>query len=89
VAEEVLVLSEDDNAAQSAGKSNKLPSHTATVTYYSLKGQFGLRRSFVPWEPKNSVTGVQGVEVLPDHAFMYFFDLRAVERLKNELNGRS
>lgn len=62
-------------------------SHTGTVTYYAIKGDFGIHRTFVPWEPV--VNGVKGVDVKPSHSWMYFFDARAVEHLKMELNKRT
>eukprot|EP01116_Phalansterium_solitarium_P024389 TRINITY_DN8932_c0_g1_i1.p1 TRINITY_DN8932_c0_g1~~TRINITY_DN8932_c0_g1_i1.p1 ORF type:complete len:315 (+),score=86.19 TRINITY_DN8932_c0_g1_i1:1001-1945(+) len=80
-AESVLVLTEADLT-----NSQKVKSHTATVVYHALKGNYGLRRTFVPWEP--NIDGTPGVVVKPEHCWMYFFDMRAIERLKNELNGR-
>lgn len=38
---------------------NKAKSHTAVVTYHAMKGNFGIKRTYVPWEP------VEGVEVKP------------------------
>jgi hypothetical protein len=62
----------------------KMTSHTATVTFRAISGDFGTQRTFVPWEP--NVNGVKGVEVKPDHCWMYFFDMRAIEQLKIDLN---
>ena len=72
--------------AQRLKDKSKMTSHTATVTYRALSGQYGIQRTFVPWEP--NVNGVKGVEVKPDHCWMYFFDMRAVEQLKIDLNKR-
>jgi len=67
--------------------SGKMMSHTAVVAYHALKGQFGARRTFVPWEPTQP-DGTKGVSVLEEHCWMYFVDPKAVEQLKMELNGK-
>lgn len=65
-------------------KSKMHVSHTGTVTFRALKGDFGIQRTYVPWEPKEN--GVKGVLVKPEHCWMYFFDMKAVEQLKIDLN---
>lgn len=82
-AEEVLIIEKQDCKP----KTGKTFSHTATVTYHALKGNFGKRRTYVPWEP-TAADGTKGIEVTPDHAWMYFFDAKAVEQLKRDLNGK-
>ena len=54
------------------------------MTYHALKGNYGLKRTFVPWEPI-SKDGVQGIQVNEGHCWVYFFDLRAIEQLKIDL----
>ncbi len=76
--EQIVFLHGDDEG--------KAQSHTAVVTYHALKGNFGLQRTYVPWEPK--VEGAPGVIVTPEHQWMYFFDPTKVEELKRELNRR-
>ncbi|HLD04727.1 MAG TPA: DUF1152 domain-containing protein [Candidatus Nanoarchaeia archaeon] len=79
LAEKILVLKEEDIADPSKTKS-----HTAVVAYHALKGNFGLQRTFVRWEP--TVDGQKGVLVNPEHQWMYFFKASAVHPLKKELN---
>lgn len=79
LAEEVLVLNETD-----FGDANKMKSHTAVVTYHALKGNFGLQRTYVDWEP--AVDGEKGVIVKPKHCWMHFLDAGKVHELKKELN---
>jgi len=81
LADKVLVLGEAD-----FNNKSKMKSHTATVTYHALKGNYGIQRTFVPWEPVTD--GKPGVEVKPEHCWMYFFDARAVEQLKIDLNKK-
>ena len=80
LAERILVLTEDDKTNQ-----KKFVSHTATVTYHALKGNFGIQRTYVPWEP--TVDGQKGVLVKPEHCWMYFFDAGKIHRIKEELNS--
>lgn len=82
LAESVLVLSERDQ-----NDPTKMKSHTAVVTYHALKGNFGLRRTFVDWEPE--IAGQRGVIVKPDHCWMYFVNAGMIHPLKLELNGRT
>jgi len=77
-AQKLLVLTAEDTKT-----NNKTMSHTATVTYHALKGNYGVQRTFVPWEPITD--GKKGVLVKPDHCWMYFFDAYAVEELKIDL----
>ena len=79
LAEKFLVLTEED-----LQNPTKFPSHTATVTYHALKGNFGVQRTFVPWEPE--VSGQKGVLVKPEHCWMYFFDAGKIHEIKKELN---
>lgn len=79
LAENILVLDEED-----LNNPDKTPSHTATVTYHALKGNYGTQRTFVPWEPTKA--GEKGVIVSPIHAWMYFFDAGKIHDLKVELN---
>ncbi len=79
--ESILVLTPQDLQNQDSNK--KYLSHTATVTYHALKGNFGIRRSFVPWEPiLNKDTNERGVDVKEEHCWMYFVSVNAVESLK-------
>jgi len=80
-AETILILDEKDYKDPS-----KTPSHTATVTYHALKGEYGIHRTFVKWEPKTD--GKKGVEVKPSHCWMYFFDAKIVQELKLEITPR-
>lgn len=82
IARDVLVL-EDAHVDQ----PGRWMSHTGTVTYHAMRSAFGPRRTFVPWEP-TLVDGSKGVEVRPEHQFVYLFDPRAVQALKRERNGR-
>jgi len=81
LAEKVLVLKEEDMKIK-----GKMKSHTATVTYHALKGNYGLRRTYVPWEPVKN--GVKGVEVKEEHCWMYFFLAKEIEKLKRDLNNK-
>jgi len=83
LAEAILQLTEKDTQ-----NPEKMPSHTATVTYHAVKGHYGLQRTFVPWEPV-SIDDVKGVIVKPEHCWMYFFNPTIVEALKLELNHKS
>lgn len=67
--------------------TKRMPSHTATVTYHALRGEFGQHRTFVSWEPVH-LDGTRGPIVKPSHQFMYFFDITGVDNLKKKLNGR-
>lgn len=105
LASEVLVLQESQlkHAPKPGEVVERLPSHTATVTYHALRGEFGRHRTFVPWEPKNAA-GEKGVNVHADHCWMcdslstsllcshqyprYFFDASKVEEVKLVRNGR-
>lgn len=78
-AERFLVLSEED--LQSPAKKT---SHTAVVTYHALNANYGLQRTFVPWEPTSE--GQKGVIVKPEHCWVYFFDASKIHPLKVELN---
>ena len=60
------------HAPKPGDKVDRLPSHTATVTYHALKGEYGMHRTYVPWEPKNEA-GEKGVNVTPEHCWMYAF----------------
>jgi len=79
LAENILVLKEED-----IDNPDKTQSHTAVVTYHALKGDYGMQKTFVPWEPE--VKGKKGVVVCPDHCWMYFFDAGKIHDLKVELN---
>jgi hypothetical protein len=73
--ERTLVLSEADFKNKQKEKSL-----TAVVTYHAMKGNYGLQRTYVHWEPK---TGEQpGVIVKPEHCWMYFFDASMVHEIK-------
>jgi hypothetical protein len=80
LAEKVLVLSPED-----FNKAGKEKSHTAVVTYHAMKGNFGLQRTYVDWEPE--VNGKRGVIVTPEHRWMYFFDAGKIHEVKKELNS--
>jgi len=80
LAENTLVLTEDD-----FDNPDKMKSHTAVVTYHALKGNFGLKRTYVDWEPVTD--GRKGVIVKPEHCWMYFFDAQQIHKLKLELNS--
>lgn len=106
LASEVLVLQESQlkHAPKPGEAVERLPSHTGTVTYHALKGEFGRHRTFVPWEPRNAA-GEKGVNVHADHCWMcdshfaslpcsrrrlrYFFDASKVEEVKLARNGRA
>jgi hypothetical protein len=47
-----------------------------------MKGNFDIRRTYVPWEPEG------GVLVKPEHCWMYFFDASKIHGIKLELNGK-
>jgi len=79
LAQRILVLDEKDQM-----DSKKIKSHTSTVTYHALHGDYGLKRTFVDWEP--TVDGQKGVIVKPEHCWMYFFDATKIHPLKLELN---
>jgi hypothetical protein len=83
-AKKILVLTEEDLKLK--GEHKKTMSHTGTVTYHALKGEFGVHRTFVAWEPKQK-DGKKGVDVKPEHCWMYFFDPRKVEQLKLDMNS--
>jgi hypothetical protein len=57
------------------------------VTYHAINGNFGLQRTFVPWEPRR-MDGSRGVIVDEEHPWLYFFDPSVVEQVKLELNKR-
>eukprot|EP01120_Amphizonella_sp_Union-15-10_P005338 TRINITY_DN16092_c0_g1_i1.p1 TRINITY_DN16092_c0_g1~~TRINITY_DN16092_c0_g1_i1.p1 ORF type:complete len:306 (-),score=32.88 TRINITY_DN16092_c0_g1_i1:28-945(-) len=65
----------------------KTKSHTATVTYHALKGNYGPQNTFVPWGV-NFPSGVKGADVKPDHCWMYFFNPTIVEQVKRRLNEK-
>jgi hypothetical protein len=65
--------------------NTRMMSHTATVTYHALKGNFGVHRTFVPWEPTQP-DGTKGVLVKPEHQWMYFLNPSVAEDIKRELN---
>lgn len=75
LASQVLVLEESQlmHAPKPGDVVHRLPSHTATVTYHALRGEYGKQRTFVPWEPVNE-TGERGVQVMPEHCWMYVDD---------------
>lgn len=79
LAEQVLVLKKKDFR-----NKNKMMSHTAVAAYHALKGNFGLRRTYVPWEPITN--GRKGVMIKPEHCWMYFFKADVMHSLKKELN---
>jgi hypothetical protein len=79
LAENILVLSEID-----LKNKNKTKSHTAVVTYHALMSNFGIKRTYVDWEPKTD--GKPGVLVKPEHQWMYFFKADRLHKLKEELN---
>lgn len=79
LAENVLVLSEKD-----FDDPTKMKSHTAVVTYHAMKGNFGMQRTYVDWEPEKD--GQKGVLVRPEHCWMYFVDAGMIHPLKLELN---
>ncbi|MBI2102779.1 DUF1152 domain-containing protein [Candidatus Woesearchaeota archaeon] len=79
LAENVLVLSERDQ-----NDPTKMKSHTAVVTYHAMKGNFGVQRTYVDWEPE--VEGRRGVIVKSEHCWMYFVDAGMIHPLKLELN---
>jgi len=83
LADDILILNE-----KQLNDSSRMMSHTATVTYHALKGEYGVFRTYVPWEPIQS-DGSKGALVKPEHCWMYFFDARGVEQLKRELNNKS
>lgn len=85
LAENILVLGEEDLAPRGFTKNGKTLSHTAVVTYHALKGNFGHQRTYVPWEP-TTTAGDKGVIVTPEHQWMYFVAPDKVEQLKRELN---
>jgi hypothetical protein len=76
----ILVLEEADleNPARTL-------SHIATVVYPALRGDRGLHRTFLPWEPMTE--NGPGVVVTDEHAWLYFVDAGAVHPLKLKLNG--
>ncbi|KAL9650283.1 hypothetical protein ABK040_014937 [Willaertia magna] len=91
VSEKYLVLTEEHfkqyekEKKQNISPPSRFPSHTATVTYHSLKNNFGIQRTFVPWEPK--LTGKQkGVMVNNKHQWMYLVNPVALENLKIKKN---
>jgi hypothetical protein len=79
LAERVMVIKEED-----LQDSSKTMSHTGVVTYHALKGNYGMRRTFINWEPEHN--GVKGTEVKPDHTWMYFFDPSKIHELKLRMN---
>ena len=81
-ATDVLVLTEKDLT-----DPTKTKSHTAPTFLYSIKGDFGLKRTFVAWEPIDE-KGQRGVQVLPQHSVAYFFDAPKVQQLKLLLNNK-
>ncbi|KAG2385639.1 hypothetical protein C9374_003454 [Naegleria lovaniensis] len=90
LSEQYLVLQEDQCSQSSivVGTSpTRFMSHTAVVTYHALKGNFGLRRTFVPWEPK--LQQGKGVVVEADHQWMYFVNPAVAEQVKISENGTS
>jgi len=78
LADKILAYNESD-----LKNKRKNVSHTGTVTFRALKGEFGLQRTYVPWEP--NINGEKGIQVKPEHCWMYIVDPREVEKLKIEL----
>jgi hypothetical protein len=83
LAETILVLKEEDKRNES-----KTMSHTATVSYHAICGNFGLQRTFVQWEPVQE-DGERGVVIDRDHCWLYFFNPTILEQLKFEFNNRT
>jgi hypothetical protein len=81
LAENILVLNEED-----LNNPEKTTSHTAVIAYHALKGNYGIQRTFVPWEP--TTDGQKGTLVKLEHAWMYFFDAGKIHELKLELNSK-
>jgi hypothetical protein len=77
IAEKILYLDERD--------PNKFKSHTATVLYHSINRNYGIRRTYVPWEGK--VGDEPGVVVLPHHALAFEFDAKKIHNYKLKLNS--
>ncbi|MFC1697278.1 DUF1152 domain-containing protein [Nanoarchaeota archaeon] len=75
-----LIMKEED-----IGNPEMTNSHTGVVTYHTLNGNFGHKRTYVPWEPV--IDGKKGVIVEPDHSWMYFFDATEIHKLKIDLNN--
>ena len=82
LAQRTLLLRKDDFKKP----DGRMVSHTATVTYHAMNGEFGPQRTFVDWEP-NLSEGRKGVRVTKGHQWMYFFDAGAIHRIKKEING--
>jgi len=77
--ETILRLNDEDQT-----NSLKQNSHTAVIAYHALKGNYGIKRTYVSWEPITN--GVPGFDVKPDYAWIYFFNAAEIEILKLELN---
>ena len=77
--EAVLVLDEID-----LNNPRKRMSHTATVTSHAMKGNFGTRRTYTPWEL--SIGDRKGTNVKPEHRWIYFFDAGKLHEIKKKLN---
>lgn len=91
VAEQVLALTEIDAAISAStpnSKRTRWQSHTAIIAYYALTAQFGLRRTYMPWEP-TSLDGKKGVNVTAEHCWMYVVDPRVVESEKLRIRSGS
>jgi len=84
LAKSVLVLEDSDLSCP-----EKTMSHTAVVTYHALKGDYGLHRTYVSWEPKDPATSKPGVIVRPEHCWMYFFDASRIHQLKKDINRQA
>ncbi len=81
LAENILVLTPQD-----LQDPKKIKSHTAVVTYHALKGNFGLQRTYVEWEPQ--INDQPGVIVKPEHQWMYFLSPEKIQQLKRKLNPK-
>lgn len=91
IAKEILALTEIDAKRSNETSNNerkRWQSHTAIIAYYALTAQFGLRRTYMPWEP-TSAAGERGVNVTAEHCWMYVVDPRTVEREKLRIRSSS
>ncbi len=81
VAKKMLVFNE-----QQISEKGRMISHTAPVTYYAMQKEYGMHRTYVPWEPK--VNDELGVIVKPEHSWMYFFDAGKINKVKKEIQAK-
>jgi hypothetical protein len=65
-------------------KEGKFKSHTGSVLFCSVTGDYGVKRTYVQWE--GEVDGEKGVMVEPHHAMMYMFKANKIHPLKLEYN---